>query len=52
LIRCRFNHDKGLILDTHLPNGSMKVLWLTGNCEGDWTWGSPDYLVKMEDRGE
>jgi len=51
LIRCRHNHDKGLVLDTHLPNGSTKVLWLTGNCEGKWTWGSPDHLAKMEDRG-
>ena len=51
LIRCRFNRSKGLVLDTHLPNGSVKVLWLTGNCEGDWTWGSPDYLVKMEVQG-
>ena len=51
LIRCRSTHDKGLILGSHLPNGSVKVLWLTGNYEGDWTWGSPDYLVKMEVRG-
>lgn len=51
LIRCRLNRSKGLVLATHLPNGSVKVLWLTGNCEGERTWGNPDYLVKMEDRG-
>ena len=51
LIRCRDNHDRGLILDTHLPNGSLKVLWLSGNWKGERTWGSPDYLVKMEVRG-
>jgi phenylacetate-coenzyme A ligase PaaK-like adenylate-forming protein len=28
LIRCRRTHDKGLILDTHLPSGTPKVLWV------------------------
>jgi hypothetical protein len=52
LIRCRRTHDKGLILDTHLPSGTPKVLWLTGSVEGLRSWSDPDYLVKMEDRGD
>lgn len=51
LIRCRRFHDKGLVLDAHLPNGSLKILWLTGSAEGLRAWTNPDHLVKMEVRG-
>jgi len=51
LIRCRRTHDKGLVLDTHLPNGALRVLWLTGSVEGLRSWSNPEHLAKMEDRG-
>lgn len=51
LIRCGRTHDKGLVLDTHLPNGALKVLWLTGSVEGLRSWSNPEHLAKMEDRG-
>ena len=52
LIRCRLFDDKGLVLDKHLPNGSLRVLWLTGSEEGLRSWSNPGHLAKMEDRGE
>ena len=51
LIRCRRTHDKGLVLDKHLPNGALKVLWLTGSVEGLRFWSNPEHLAKMEDEG-
>jgi len=51
LIRCRWRNDKGIVLDVRVPDGSMKVLWLIGNCEGECTLANPDYLVKLEESG-
>ena len=48
LVRSRyFNRDKGLVLGHHADGITPKVLWVTGDWQGKWTWESPCYLYKM-----
>ena len=47
LIRSCFTHNKGLVLGHHADGITPKVLWLTGDWQGKWTWESPGYLTKM-----